>query len=111
MNAQASRILVVDDEEHLAFGISENLLAEGYRTDVAFDGREALERLHDVDYDLVVLDIMMPELDGLEVCRLLRAERKEVPILFLTARSGLDDRIRGLEAGRDDYLPKPLAIK
>ncbi len=111
MSEDAARILVVDDEEHLALGISENLIAEGYTTEVAFDGRQALECLRAEDWDLVVLDIMMPELDGLEVCRRLREEGNEVPILFLTARSSLDDRIRGLEAGGDDYLPKPFALR
>jgi len=105
------RILVVDDEENLALGIAENLELEGYRAEVAGDGVQALERLRAERFDLVVLDVMMPRLDGLAVCERLRAEENDVPVLFLTARSELDDRLRGLEAGGDDYLPKPFALR
>ena len=79
--------------------------------DVAFDGVQALERIRGGDYDLVVLDVMMPELDGLAVCQTLRAEGNEVPILFLTARGRVEDRITGLQAGGDDYLAKPFALR
>jgi len=105
-----ARVLVVDDEENLALGIAENLAAEGYATEVAFDGRQALEQVRGGSFDLVLLDVMMPELDGFAVCRELRAEGDEVPILFLTARGALGDRIEGLEAGGDDYMPKPFAL-
>lgn len=105
------RVLVVDDEEHLALGIAENLELEGYETAVAHDGLRALAVLREAAWDLVVLDVMMPGRDGLSVCRELRSEGNNVPILFLTARGELEDRVRGLEAGGDDYLPKPFALK
>ena len=111
MNRTHQRILVVDDEEHLALGIAENLQLEGYVTEVVHDGRAALERIRAEEWALVVLDVMMPELDGFSVCEMARAEGNDVPILFLTARSDLDDRVRGLEAGGDDYLPKPFALR
>lgn len=105
------RVLVVDDEEHLALGIAENLELEGYETAVAHDGLRALAELREAAWDLVVLDVMMPGRDGLSVCRELRSEGNNVPILFLTARGELEDRVRGLEAGGDDYLPKPFALR
>ncbi len=105
------RILVVDDEPNLALGVSENLEMEGYQTSIARDGLEALSRIRGGDWDLVVLDVMMPGKDGLSVCLELREEGNLVPILFLTARGGLNDRLAGLEAGGDDYLPKPFALK
>ena len=110
MSTHQAHVLVVDDEEHLALGISENLEAEGYRVSVAFDGGRALELLASDDVDLVVLDVMMPVLDGFAVCERLRSEGNQVPVLFLTARSATDDRIRGLEAGGDDYLAKPFSL-
>ena len=111
MSAGRSRVLIVDDEANLALGIAENLELEGYETAVAGDGVEALERLRAEPWDLVVLDVMMPRKDGLTVCAELRAEENDVPILFLTARGELDDRVSGLEAGGDDYLAKPFALK
>jgi len=111
MSTERARVLVVDDEAHLALGIAENLEMEGYETGIASDGVAALERIHQQSWDLVVLDVMMPRKDGLTVCQELRAEENNVPILFLTARGGLDDRVRGLEAGGDDYLAKPFALR
>lgn len=111
MSDTGHRVLVVDDEENLALGIAENLQLEGYRTEVVHDGESALQRIRAEEWDLVVLDVMMPRLDGLAVCATLRAEENDVPILFLTARSELDDRVRGLEVGGDDYLPKPFALR
>jgi len=90
----------------LARGLREN----GYAVDRAADGAAALEHLHNNDYDAVVLDLMIPVIDGMEVCRRLRAERAAVPVLMLTARDSLDDRVRGLDAGADDYLTKPFAF-
>jgi two-component system alkaline phosphatase synthesis response regulator PhoP len=104
-------ILVVEDEPHLAAGISENLQAEGFQTTVVSDGRSALDRARRGAYDLVVLDVMLPGLDGFGVCQQLRAEGNRVPILFLTAKGAASDRIRGLELGGDDYLPKPFHLK
>jgi two-component system alkaline phosphatase synthesis response regulator PhoP len=113
VNDKPARILVVDDEEHLALGIAENLEAEGYAAQVVFDGGQALSTIADEtkDFDLVILDVMMPVLDGFTVCKRLRDAGNQVPILFLTARSALDDRIRGLESGGDDYLAKPFALE
>lgn len=106
-----ARILVVEDEAHLAAGIAENLEAEGGRVEVVGDGRRALARLLEQDYDLCVLDVMLPELDGMSVCRSARDEGVRTPVLFLTARGGVDDRIKGLRAGGDDYLPKPFHLE
>jgi len=106
-----ARILVVDDEAHLAAGIRENLEAEGYRTDVAHDGVAGLERLRAHEFDLVVLDVMMPNMDGVELCARLRREGIQTPVLFLTVKGDADDRVRGFEAGGDDYLTKPFHLK
>ena len=108
---KTARILVVDDEEHLAAGIRENLEAEGYRTDVAHDGTTGLARLRSEPFDLVVLDVMMPNMDGIEVCAQLRHDGIQTPVLFLTVKSAAEDRVRGFEAGGDDYLPKPFHLK
>jgi two-component system alkaline phosphatase synthesis response regulator PhoP len=107
----AARILVVDDEAHLAAGIRENLEAEGYRTDVAHDGGAGLDRLRAEPFDLVVLDIMMPNMDGLELCAQLRREGIQTPVLFLTVKGAAEDRVRGFEAGGDDYLSKPFHLQ
>ena len=108
---KTARILVVDDEEHLAAGIRENLEAEGYRTDVAHDGAAGLARLRSEPFDLVVLDVMMPNMDGIELCAQLRRDGIQTPVLFLTVKSAAEDRVRGFEAGGDDYLPKPFHLK
>jgi two-component system alkaline phosphatase synthesis response regulator PhoP len=109
--SETRAILVADDETNLARGIAENLLAEGYRVTTVGDGIAALEEILRGAYDLVLLDVMMPGLDGFAVCEEARRQGIVTPILFLTARSGVDDRIRGLEAGGDDYLPKPFHLK
>ena len=106
-----ARILVCDDERHLADGIRENLDAEGYETTVAYDGRQGLALLRESHFDLAVLDVMMPHLDGVQVCAELRREGRQVPVLFLTVKADAEDRIRGLEAGGDDYLAKPFHLK
>jgi len=106
-----ARILVVDDEAHLAAGIGENLEAEGYRTEVAHDGAAGLERLRAEPFDLVVLDVMMPNMDGVELCAQLRREGIQTPVLFLTVKGAAEDRVRGFEAGGDDYLSKPFHLK
>lgn len=107
----APRVLVVDDEVNLADGIRENLQAEGYDTVVAHDGQEALERIHEGQFDLILLDVMMPRLDGIQVCETIRSEGLQTPVLFLTVKNDPEDRIRGLEAGGDDYLAKPFHLK
>lgn len=111
MSARRPRILVVDDEVHLAEGISENLQAEGYATSVAHDGRAGVEKARAENFDLILLDVMMPNMNGLEVCETLRREGRQTPIMFLTVKSDADDRVRGLEAGGDDYLAKPFHLR
>ncbi len=105
------RILVVEDDPHLSAGVVENLRAEGYEVHAVGDGRRALESLSGQAYGLVLLDVMLPELDGFTVCRTLREQGNNTPVLFLTARGDPADRVRGLEAGGDDYLPKPFHLK
>jgi two-component system, OmpR family, alkaline phosphatase synthesis response regulator PhoP len=105
------RVLVVEDDPHLAAGVMENLRAEGYEVAQVGDGRAALEWLRAASCALIVLDVMLPELDGLTVCRTLRDEGNNTPVLFLTARGDPADRVRGLEAGGDDYLAKPFHLK
>jgi two-component system alkaline phosphatase synthesis response regulator PhoP len=104
-------ILIVDDEEHLADGLAHNLQFEGFTTSVAHDGEEGLRIAGTIQFDLIILDIMMPKMDGLEVCRRLRTTGSKVPILFLTAKSADADRLLGLKAGADDYLAKPFLLE
>jgi two-component system, OmpR family, response regulator MprA len=106
----SGRILVVDDEESIVDFIRMALTYEGFQVEVARTGREALEQFRSFQPELVVLDWMLPELDGLSVCRQLRV-LSQVPILMLTARDGLDDKVLGLDSGADDYLPKPFKIQ
>jgi two-component system, OmpR family, response regulator MprA len=104
-------ILVVDDDRAVRESVRRALELEGYGVELASDGEEALARLAlQPAPDAVVLDILMPGVDGLEVCRRLRAEDNTVPILMLTARAEIDSRVAGLDAGADDYLPKPFAL-
>jgi two-component system alkaline phosphatase synthesis response regulator PhoP len=105
------KILVVEDEAHLAEGLMLNLDAEGYEPILARTGREAFERARRGGLDLIVLDVMLPELSGFDVCAELRKAGSRVPILFLTARGRPEDRVRGLELGGDDYLAKPFHLK
>ena len=107
----AARILIVDDEAHLAAGISENLEAEGYTTVLAHDGMSGLEKARSEHFDLILLDIMMPQLNGLELCETLRREGHQTPVLFLTVKGAPEERVRGLEAGGDDYLAKPFHLR
>jgi two-component system OmpR family response regulator len=102
------RILVVEDDLHLAEGMAENMRAEGYAADTAHDGKLGLEKALAGAYDLLVLDVMLPQMDGFAVCKALRAQGRNTPVLFLTARGDPQDRVRGLEAGGDDYLTKPF---
>ncbi|MCA9001080.1 MAG: response regulator transcription factor [Planctomycetes bacterium] len=108
---ETPNILVVDDEEALAEGISENLRAEGYQVTVVGDGISALGQLRSNQYDLVLLDVMMPGIDGFGVCETIRTEGNQTPVLFLTAKGTTEDRIHGLELGGDDYLAKPFALR
>ncbi len=105
------RILVVEDERKIAAYVKRGLEEQGYAVDSAYDGREALEWTSAVTYDLIVLDVLLPELNGLDICRALRKQGIHAPILMLTARDQIDDRVAGLDAGADDYLVKPFALK
>ncbi len=102
------RILVVEDEKHLNRIISEAVEDEGYSVDSCYNGLEALECLACADYDVIILDIMMPKMNGLELVRRLRSEGNNTPVLFLTARDAVADRVEGLESGGDYYLTKPF---
>jgi two-component system response regulator MprA len=110
MNEQA-RILVVDDEPAVQNALSRALSLERYQVAHAIDGRIALERLASEQYEAVILDVSMPHMDGLEVCRRLREAGDRTPVLMLTAREQIDDRVAGLDAGADDYLVKPFALR
>jgi two-component system response regulator MprA len=104
-------ILVVDDERAVRDSLRRALELEGYRVELAEDGEQALDRLGlEPAPDAVVLDVLMPGVDGLDVCRRLRGAGNEVPVLMLTARAEIDSRVAGLDAGADDYLPKPFAL-
>ena len=109
--AEQARILVVDDEPAVQNALSRALSLEHYEVSQAVDGHEALERLGTVTYGAVILDIAMPRIDGLEVCRRLRESGDTTPVLMLTARGEVDDRVAGLDAGADDYLVKPFALR
>lgn len=102
------RILLVEDEPDAARMLAKGLREEAYAVDIATDGEQALEQAHFNDYDLIILDVMLPRKDGFEVCRELRASASAVPVLMLTARDAVEDRIVGLDSGADDYLSKPF---
>ncbi|OFP32007.1 MULTISPECIES: response regulator transcription factor [Corynebacterium] len=105
------KILVVDDEQAVRESLRRSLKFNGYDVMLAADGVEAVEMVHRENPGLLILDVMMPNMDGLEVCRTLRSEGWDRPILVLTARDGVSDRVAGLDAGADDYLPKPFALE
>jgi two-component system response regulator MprA len=104
------RILVVEDDPAVRDALERALSFEGYAVDVARDGAVALSMIREGEYDLIVLDVMMPHLDGLETCRRIRAGGDDIPILMLTARTAVDDRVEGLDAGADDYVAKPFSL-
>ena len=105
------RILVVEDNHRLSSSLQMNLAHEGYSVDIAYDGQEGQDLAELTSYDLILLDILLPKKDGLEVCRELRRRRIQTPILLLTARDSIDDRVQGLDCGADDYLVKPFAMR
>jgi two-component system response regulator MprA len=109
-NTITNRVLVADDDKAVRESLVRALTLEGYQVDAANDGAKALEMIRVGEYDALVLDLMMPVIDGLTVCRVLRSEKSRLPILMLTARSETSDRVQGLDAGADDYLPKPFAL-
>jgi len=106
-----AHILVVDDEPAVRRALERALRLEKYEVELATDGEEALDRLAEHPADAVILDVMMPGVDGLEVCRRLRAAGDKTPVLMLTARDAIDDRVMGLDVGADDYLVKPFALR
>ena len=104
------RLLVVEDEKRIADFVARGLESAGYAVDVAGDGTTGLNLVHQTDYDLIILDMMLPDMDGLKVLEKIRNRKSSSPVLILSARSGVDDRVRGLEVGADDYLTKPFAF-
>jgi len=104
------RILVVEDEKRLAEVIKKGLVEEGYSVDVAYDGAEGQYMAENASYDLVILDIMLPKKDGVTICQELRTRGINIPILMLTAKDSVEDRVKGLDSGADDYLVKPFAF-
>jgi two-component system response regulator RegX3 len=108
--AETARILVVEDEASLADTVRYNLEREGYEVSLAADGREALDRFRDDAPSLVILDLMLPEMSGLDVCRAIRAE-SDVPIIMVTAKDSEADKVAGLELGADDYVTKPFSVR
>src|SRR5881397_2290620 len=104
------RILVVEDEKKVANFIKKGLQQEGYAVDMVHDGQEALVNAAAFDYDLLILDLMLPKLAGLEVLREIRSKKRNLPVLVLTAKGAVDDKVAGLDAGADDYLIKPFAF-
>lgn len=105
------RILVIEDEHRIAQAIKEGLEQESYAVDICFDGEDGYNTAANDDYDLILLDVMLPQIDGFEVCRRLRAEGNHVPILMLTAKDQNRDIVRGLDTGADDYLAKPFSFE
>ena len=110
MGAMSGRVLVVDDDRAIRESLARALELEGYEVELASDGAAALAAIRERRPDVAVLDVMMPNIDGLTVCRVLRAERDRLPVLMLTARTETPDRVAGLDAGADDYLPKPFEL-
>lgn len=105
-----TKILLVEDDERIVDFLRRGLKAEGFVVDVAVNGEEALQLCHDHDYPLVILDVMLPIVDGIEVCKTLRRENKQSLVLMLTAKDSVQDKIEGLHGGADDYLTKPFAF-
>ena len=105
------KILVVDDDQAVRESLRRSLIFNGYTVVLATDGEEALKFIADERPDLAILDVMMPKKDGLDVCRELRSHGDDLPILLLTARDSVEERVAGLDAGADDYLPKPFALE
>ncbi|MUK86880.1 response regulator [Ornithinibacillus sp. L9] len=105
------KILIVDDESSIVTLLKFNIEKAGFQTDVAYDGLEAVNKVEENEYDLIVLDLMLPEMDGMEVCKHLRRQQIDTPILMLTAKDEEFDKVLGLEIGADDYLTKPFSPK
>ena len=104
------RVLLVEDEHRLSSVLKKGLEEDGFAVDAAFDGEEGLFLAQSEDYDLILLDVMLPKMDGIEVCRRLRGQNIKTPVLMLTAKSQVEDKVAGLDSGADDYLTKPFAF-
>ncbi|HUP87475.1 MAG TPA: response regulator transcription factor [Acidimicrobiales bacterium] len=111
MNERHGRVLVVDDEENITFLLDSALRHFGFDVQVATNGRDALKAVPTFNPDVVLLDVMLPDLDGFEIMRRLRNDGEKVPVLFLTARDAVDDKVRGLTLGGDDYVTKPFSLE
>jgi two-component system OmpR family response regulator len=111
MNERHGRVLVVDDEENITFLLDSALRHFGFEVQVATNGRDALKAVPAFNPDVVLLDVMLPDLDGFEIMRRLRNDGEKVPVLFLTARDAVDDKVRGLTLGGDDYVTKPFSLE
>ena len=107
----SKKLLIVEDDKHISYIIAENAKAEGYECDVAFDGGEGLGMALNNSYDLIILDLMLPVMDGFEVCRHIRGKGVATPVIIVTAREEEVDKILGLELGADDYITKPFSVK
>lgn len=105
------RILVIEDDHKIANAIKKGLEQESYAVDVSYDGQDGLGQALTIEYDLIILDRMLPEVDGIKVCQILREKKITIPILILTAKDKIEDRVEGLNAGADDYLIKPFAFE
>jgi len=105
------RILIIEDEKHIADFVKQGLKEEGYSVDVAYDGEKGYFFAETEEYDAIVLDLMIPKIDGLTLCKKLRQDKISTPILMLTAKDNVNDKVRGLDSGAEDYLTKPFAFK
>jgi len=105
------RILIVEDDHKIANAIKKGLEQESFAVDVAYDGKDGLGSALSLPYDLVILDRMLPEVDGIKICQAMRKEKNNTPVLILTAKDKISDRVEGLNAGADDYLVKPFAFE
>jgi heavy metal response regulator len=105
------RILVIEDEKHIADFIKQGLKEEGYSVDVAYDGEKGYFLAGTEEYDAIVLDLMIPKIDGVTLCKKLRQDKISTPVLMLTAKDSVDDKVKGLDSGAEDYLTKPFAFK
>lgn len=104
------QLLIVEDEERIANLLRRGLMEKSFAVDVAMDGAQALKKISCNDYDLIVLDLMIPKVDGLTVCRTIRKTNSNIPILILTAKDGIEDKVKGLDSGADDYMTKPFSF-
>nr|WP_319571530.1 response regulator transcription factor [uncultured Draconibacterium sp.] len=111
MSSNSFKILLVEDDEALRFIVKDNLMEHGYDVEVAADGEIALELFGQNNFDLIVLDVMLPKIDGFQVAETIRKTNDQIPIIFLTARSMTEDKITGLTIGGDDYIPKPFSME